>query len=218
MRKLLWMLSILIPITANASSTFTTHYNLEKARDGSTNWGASIRDALDTIDSQLFMNATGVSDHEAETVGAHAATAISTSPSASTCTTQINVQDFLECLVAAVENVGGGGAGNGAYTVYGSEASPLTINEAAGVTVSIAQRQQRFIVSNGGALAMTAPSQILSGTTVGQELTLFGTSDTDYNIFHDGDGMSINGIWLSKSDRAINLSWTGIRWREQSRN
>lgn len=95
---------------AFAASTYTTHYNLEKAADGDENWGNGYRSNLDTIDTQMFTSATGLSDHIDDTTGAHAATAISTT-AGSACNTSTNAQSFLSCLDAQVDALSGGGGG-----------------------------------------------------------------------------------------------------------
>lgn len=98
MKKFLLLGAFFSSLLFGATSTYTTHYNLEKPSDGSTSWGAAIRDGLDTIDTQMFVSASSVAAHIADTTGAHAATAISATPGSSLCTSSINVQTFLECL------------------------------------------------------------------------------------------------------------------------
>jgi hypothetical protein len=56
----------------------------------------------------MFINATSIADHIADSVGAHAATAISATPGALSCLTQITVQDYLDCLDAQVGAITGG--------------------------------------------------------------------------------------------------------------
>lgn len=87
---------------AYAASTFTTNYNLEKPADGDVNWGSSYRSNLDTIDEQLDINSTSISDHLADTVDAHDSTAISTPGGPSFCTSSTTVEAYLDCLDAEV--------------------------------------------------------------------------------------------------------------------
>jgi hypothetical protein len=88
--------------------------------------------------------------------------------------------------------------------------------------VAIALKQVVFTVSHGGAVPMVATPQITAGTLPGQqELTLLGTSDTDYVIFNDGlsgSGLVLNGIMNLKSGRTISFMWTGVAWQETGRN
>ena len=56
----------------------------------------------------MFINATAISDHIADTVGAHAASAISATPGALACPTDTTVQDFLDCLDAQLGAITGG--------------------------------------------------------------------------------------------------------------
>ena len=67
--KRLFPILLFIPSLALATSTLTTHYSLEKPTDGSTSWGSAIRDSFDTIDTELNVNATAVSDHVDDAVG-----------------------------------------------------------------------------------------------------------------------------------------------------
>lgn len=99
----------LVTAGAFAASTFTDHFNLEKPKDGSTSWGTAIRDSFDTIDSQLYINQQAGSDHLADTVGAHAATAISTT-AGTVCNPAATVQAFLSCLDAQLDAIVGGAA------------------------------------------------------------------------------------------------------------
>lgn len=108
--KKLWIALLLVPLVALAASTFTTNYNMEKPADGSLNWGEAIRDNLDTIDTQMNINATATSDHIADAVGAHAASAISSTAGAAVCTTSTDVQDFLDCIDAQLNTLAPGGA------------------------------------------------------------------------------------------------------------
>jgi len=103
------------------------------------------------------------------------------------------------------------------FTPYGSWGVPLEIDPTVGVSVSIDDRQLRFIVSTGGAALVTASPQIASGTNVGQELLLRGVSDADYIILTDGNGLLLNGQWKSKTNSTLTLVWDGLSWFEKSR-
>lgn len=105
-KKLLALLGLLSG-AAIAATSYTTHYNLAKPGDGDINWGSSYRDNLDTIDTQLNANATGIQDHIDDTVGAHAASAISAT-SGTLCASEDTVQEFLDCLDSNFNSIVGG--------------------------------------------------------------------------------------------------------------
>lgn len=134
------LLSALLASSALATTTFTTNYNLAKPSDGSTSWGADIRDDLDDIDSQMFINAGSISAHIADTTGAHAATAISSTVGASVCPSSLEVQDFLDCLDAAVDAISGGGGGvvniSGTQTITGLKTFSALLTATAGLTTT----------------------------------------------------------------------------------
>lgn len=111
----------------------------------------------------------------------------------------------------------GGGGGDGAYVAFGSSGAPLAVSGAVGVLVSSDQRQLRFIVSTGGAQAVSASPQVSPGSVIGQELTLCGASNTNYLTFADGSGLSLNGALNLKANNAVYLVWDGSAWFEISR-
>lgn len=112
MRKKLLILGLL-PVLAYAASTYTTNYSLEKPADGdaTSSWNEAFRDNMDTIDSQMSVNANAINNHINDTVDAHDASAISVDDSAfSVCTSDDNVQDQLQCLDSNINLLSGGGA------------------------------------------------------------------------------------------------------------
>ncbi len=108
------------------------------------------------------------------------------------------------------------GSGSGGYIVYGSPGSPISVGTS-GITASSDQRQLYFVNSSGGAVTVTANPQITAGTIIGQELEIIGTSDTNYPIFNDGNGLSLNGVVELKSYSAIRFIWDSSVWVETSR-
>lgn len=108
-------------------------------------------------------------------------------------------------------------AGSSRWAPYGTPGVPLTILPAVSIAVSPDDRQLRFIDSAGGAVPMTAVPQIAVGTIVGQELLLVGTSDVDYIILHDGDGLKLNGAANMKNNQTLSLFWNGSNWAEITR-
>jgi hypothetical protein len=102
---------------------------------------------------------------------------------------------------------------------YGTRNAPLLIDPTVAVGIAGDDRQMRFIACNPGAGAapMTAVPQIQNGLAIGQELVLKGRSNADYPIFHDGDGLELNGAWLAKQGESISLVWDGLIWSENGR-
>lgn len=105
----------------------------------------------------------------------------------------------------------------GGLLAQGSGASPISVHPAVGIYPTGDIRQLKYIVSPGGAQTVTAIPQIQPGSIVGQELWLKGESDTDYLIFNDGNGLSLNGSIQMKLNAALCLVWSGVVWEEFSR-
>lgn len=137
MRKLLLTLGVVCSALAVAASTFTTHYSLEKPIDGSTTWGPAIRDNYDIIDTQLYVDATTIANHIADTTAAHAATAISTTVG-TLCSSAINVQTFLICLDTNFNSVVSGGAVTitGTQTITGAKTFSALTTFSGGVDIT----------------------------------------------------------------------------------
>lgn len=110
-------------------------------------------------------------------------------------------------------------SGDALYHPFGTKGAPLTINPVATMMVSADDRQMRFIALSGGsgAVAMSSVPQIAAGSNIGQELLLKGTSSSDYPIFHDGDGLELNGPWNGSQGKSLTLVWDGVVWSENGR-
>ena len=89
---------LLVASLVYGATTYTTNYQFGKPGDGDSNYGETIRDNWDAADTQIKANADATTNHIADSVGAHAATAISTTAGSFLCTTQTTVQAFLACL------------------------------------------------------------------------------------------------------------------------
>jgi len=85
--------------------------------------------------------------------------------------------------------------------------------------VTMDSRQYKYVASAGGAVYISASPQIAHGYFDGQELYLKGVSDLNYPIFTDGNGLSLNGSLLLKSNEAAILVWDAQAavWQEISR-
>lgn len=109
------------------------------------------------------------------------------------------------------------GGSSARYTVSGTKASPNVITAAGGITAANVARQLIFVKSSGGAVPITANPQISAGTTVGDEIVLLGTSNTDYLVIDDGNGLAANGPKQLKAGSAWYGIWDGTLWSEVPR-
>ena len=105
----------------------------------------------------------------------------------------------------------------GGYSVIGAKLSPSIIDPAVGVGVSSSQRVLRFVTASTPESVVTANPQIVAGNIIGQEQVLVGTDDTNYPVFNDGNGLSLNGTARLTSNEALSLFWDGYVWCEIGR-
>lgn len=114
-----------------------------------------------------------------------------------------------------ISSTGGGG---GSISANGDFAAPVQISPSGGLTPQNVNDQVWWLAPlSGGATPITANPQILAGGAVGQRLTLKGTSATNYYIFSDGNGLSLNGPINLTNNNSIELMWDGSQWSENSR-
>jgi len=105
-----------------------------------------------------------------------------------------------------------------APSITGTRAAPGTVTAAGGVSFSgTAYENIKFLNSNGGAITVTANPRIQAGTNVGQKLKLIGRSATDTFRLDDGNGLSLNGTWISNENSILTLFWDGAEWVEENR-
>ena len=97
MKKILLLLTLLA-VTAYGATTFTTNFSFNKPGDGDRNYGQLIRDNWDSVDTALQAVTDSTTDHIADLTAAHTAASISTTVGAFSCTTQTDVQAYLDCL------------------------------------------------------------------------------------------------------------------------
>ncbi len=108
--------------------------------------------------------------------------------------------------------------GGGAFSVTGTRASPSAIVAGTGIAFTGADaRQLWFIEGSGGAVDVSANPQIAAATTVGQELTLVGRSDTNTVTLENGTGLDLNGECVLGASSVLSLVWDGSAWVEMSR-
>lgn len=102
-------------------------------------------------------------------------------------------------------------------TVTGSEGVPELITAGGGIAIADVPVEMIFVAGNGGPIDITVDPQIAVGTTIGQELTIVGTSDANTVLLQDGTGLKLNGALLLKAKTNITLLWTGTVWKEVGR-
>lgn len=193
-KKLLVLITSLISFIAYAASTYTTNYNLNKPADGDSSWGEALRDNLDTIDTELNVNADSISNHIADTVDAHDSTAVST-PGGTICLTADGidtVEEYLDCLedqvLAAVP--GGGVTISTTQTITGDKTFSITPQFSALTTGVLHADADGDLTSSNivnadiDAAAAIARSKIASGTA-------------SHVIINDGSGNLSSSATLS---------------------
>ncbi len=112
---------------------------------------------------------------------------------------------------------------SGGPVVVGSLSSPETVDPALGLTsISAAKDQTHAItgrVGMGGEL-VTAAVQVAGAPTFGQIVRLIGSSDVDFPIFQNGNGLRLQGEWRAMLDSMLTLMslGEGLGYIEVSRN
>lgn len=110
-------------------------------------------------------------------------------------------------------------------TTFGDRSGPKIIDPAVGIT-SVAndfdpQVDEQIIFLKGlnaGENQVTVDPQIEDGQVLGQKLTLYSVSATDYLRFEHGRGLRINGPWIGdEAGKTLTLVWDGVDWSESAR-
>lgn len=99
----------------------------------------------------------------------------------------------------------------------GTVGAPNAITAVGGISIQGIMREVQFVVGSG-AITVTANPQIEVGTVVGQELILFGTSDSNTVTVSNGTGLGLNGACTLRNKASLYLVWNGSIWCEVSRN
>lgn len=216
------LLALLFATVAYAATTYTTNYQLAKPGNGDKNYGELVRDNFDTIDTQMKLNADSVSNHIADTVDAHDATAISTAPGAFVCTTSTTVQQYLDCLDGILDpGISGVVLIAGAQTITGAKTFSALTNFSAGITATTATLSSSLtltpIVSApilsttaGGVVQATTFTAIDPLTTKGDLLVQDATTSTRVPVGTNGQQ-----IYADSTD-AEGIVWgnPNPRWRK----
>lgn len=119
-----------------------------------------------------------------------------------------------------ISATGGGGGGGSVIEAHGSVAAPTAFDATGvGLAASVANDQVWWLNpgSGDGAVNVSALTQVQAGATVGQRLTLKGTSASDFYQFSDGNGLSLNGPVNLTNNQSIVLTWDGTQWSEDTR-
>ncbi len=75
----------------------------------------------------------------------------------------------------------------------------------------------QYIAGSGGAVTVTATNPVAIGSSTGQILILYGTSDTNTVTLTEGTNLSMNGNVTLGVDDMIALLWNGTYWNEIAR-
>ncbi len=118
-----------------------------------------------------------------------------------------------------------GGSGGSSAFVFGSTGSPRSVVAATGITsgashMSTTEMDQVVFVTSSVANATTAVSanpQITAHTVVGARMVLIAASDSDSFSLDTGNGLFLNGLWISLNHNFLKLLWDGTVWAEQGR-
>lgn len=203
MRKILLVVLAIVSTVALAN-TFTTNYNFNKPGDREKNYGSLIRDNWDTADTQIKANETSISDHLADTVDAHDASAISATAGTNLCTTQTDVQAYLTCLDGTFDpSTSGVVLIAGTQTVTGSKTFSAT---------------PKFSALSNGILSTSAgDGTIVSGTfgsvdplTTKGDILIFDTDSDRLAVGSDGQ------VLVAQSSASEGIAWENAnpRWRK----
>lgn len=205
---------------AYAASTFTTNYNLEKPSDGSTQWGAAIRNNFDAIDSQMFINAGSIQNHIIDATDAHDASAISSvTPPPGFCTGGVNnVQEELDCFEDQINAIVGGGAVTIAtnQTITGQKTftqqliTQAGILNSGGITTSGALN---FTGLTNGLLKVDGSSLVSASTLVNADInasaaidrTKVASGTASHVVINDG-----TGVMSSEAQLAVSRGGSGV--------
>lgn len=112
-----------------------------------------------------------------------------------------------------------------APALNGGSGSAQAVTAISGVSLSgITNENFVWVSGSGGAVTVTAPPNVQSGTADGQLLHIIGTSATNTLTLRDqavqaDSGLSLNGNWTGGKDSVLNLHWDNTQglWAEDSR-
>lgn len=210
MKRILILLG-LTSVAVIAASTFTTYYNLEKPADGDSNWGNAFRTTLDTIDSQLNINASSLLAHVNDTTDAHDATAISTTVGSLICTSQLTVQAYLDCLDGQIGAITGGTVvtTNTSQTITAQKSFTVTTIFQDGITMTGALTLNSF---STGVLKSNSVGNISSALILNADINASAAIDRTKIASGTANHVIINsgaGVLSSEAQLASSRGGTG---------
>lgn len=180
-----------------------TKFDPTLPRAMASNPGASI-----VIDSTGTKLAYGATMSDIANAAGYAAQALSSK------------NDAVAAEVAAAASAAAAAASAAAATcnvaVYGTQAVPLVITAAGGITPHAPQEEMQ-IINAAGAIVLTANPQIVLGTVRGQKISLLGMSDATTITLTNGNGLSMNGDIVLGLGDFIQFMWDGVIWQEMFR-
>ena len=104
-------------------------------------------------------------------------------------------------------------------SIVGTLATPESITAAGGIPFSGANWKNVIFVKGTGGVIITANPKIPAGTNIGQELTIIGTSDTDYVDIQDLTGVITGDQTIRLGSNSIaTFFWNGLNWVIKSTN
>lgn len=110
-------------------------------------------------------------------------------------------------------NLSGDNTGDQFPDVTGSFAFPMVITAAGGIGLTGSSAELFwFVQGSSGGTVITANPQINSGSFVGQKLTLYCTSTSDFLTVRDADGVVSNGDVKLILYSVIRYIWDGTLW------
>lgn len=192
---------LLLFATFAFATTYTTNYDLAKPNDGNESWGSLLRDNFDTIDTQMKVNENSISGHVADTVGAHAASAISSTPGSTFCTSSTDVQNFLTCIANQLGSIVAGGVVTVAdpQTITGQKTFTSEIIASGGIQTST--------ITNSGTLTLPTGPETIVGRATTDTLTNKTISGSQ-NTFSDiGDGSLATEYIKADGTRGLTGNW-----------
>lgn len=195
--------AMLISVVAYGATTFTTNYSFNKPGDRDRNYGSLIRDNWDKADTQMKANETSISSHLTDTVDAHDASAISTTLGSFLCTTQTDVQSFLECLDGTFDP-----ATSGVVLIAGAQ-TITGVKTFSATPVFPAALSGILNTDGSGNITATSFADLDPLTTKGDLLTYSTTTDT-LSVGADDQ------ILVADSAESTGLKWSSPnpRWRK----
>lgn len=111
-----------------------------------------------------------------------------------------------------------GGSGGGGKVVTGSMGSPIQVEAADTIATTAGSDEEIYVESDGGRVELTSNPQLAAGTVDGETKLIIGTSNTDYIVLVDGNGLKLNGDWQSLLDHTLTLRWNGTIWVDKGRS